>query len=208
MHHHGRHRVVSPPVRGQQLGVRVDGLQAGAGVFVEIVEVRIAAQHEEQALGDEPGAQINLRAGDLPSVRAHPDHQRGGQSLRAHDELKGLARLLMQLQRTPVGGQELAAVQRVAAGDNDFQLAEEAGAAIGHRDVDGCPVAGPEGVGEPHHRRDVHGPRGRRRRRAQEREQQQHAGQALSSWPRAACPASPTTAPAGAHVAACGHALL
>ena len=87
----GRHRVVSAPVRGQQLRVRIEHPQAVDGAVVEVIQIRIPAEHQEQALGSEAGAQIDLRSRQLAPAGAHANHQRMGQALREHRELQALA---------------------------------------------------------------------------------------------------------------------
>jgi hypothetical protein len=179
------------------------------GAVVEIIQVRVPAEREEQALGGEVGAKIDFRPCHLPPAREHTNHHRMRQPLREHGELQALAGIPVQLQIAAVGGDQRPAAQHVITGDLHLQLPAQGASAIGHGDSQRRPMPGPEGVGEPHHCSDVHGVGGhRRQQRTLQREQQDDSGQALKPRPHAAYPLSLAAALPRDHVVVCNCAIV
>jgi len=91
VHDDSRHSVVSPPVRGQQLEVRVDHPQPFGAAAVQIIKIRIPAERQDQSLGSETRAKVNLGACQLPTVRAYADDEGMGQPLGENGEMQALA---------------------------------------------------------------------------------------------------------------------
>ena len=150
--HDRGHGVVSPPVNGQQLRVRVEHPQALGSAVVEVVKIGVPAEHQKQAPGGEARAQIDLGSRQLPPARVHADHQRMGEPLHEHGKRQGLAGIPIEFQLAPVGDHEVPAAQFVAAGDLYLQLAVQVLAMVGHGDAQGRPAPRLEGVGKPRHR--------------------------------------------------------
>ena len=150
------HSVVSRPVFGEAFHARVQHSQATTPRVVEVVEVGIAAEHQEHVGVGDAGTQVEGLAGNFSSTGKNSYINGIRETLHVNRKVKALAGVSRQLKGTAVDVGEGLPIRPVSARHSHFEMSVQVRAAVVQRHGERRPASEAIGAGETQRGLNVH----------------------------------------------------